>query len=96
MKTSTFLRILALALVFVMLIGALGCNFGEIYDIEEPVDNDDGEDGDTAKPTAKPTERPTEKPTEKPVQNPSDDEEPDEYPDDDPIPQGNPWQEKKS
>ena len=85
MKTSTFLRILALALVFVMLIGALGCNFGEIYDIEEPADNDDGEDGDTAKPTAKPTERPTEKPTEKPVQKPSDDEEPDEYPDDDPM-----------
>lgn len=72
MKTSTLLRILALALVFVMLVGALGCNFGEIYDIEEPNGKDREEENgkDTEKQTEKPTSRPTEKPTERPTVDP--------------------------
>ena len=83
MKTSTLLRILALALVFVMLIGALGCNFDEVYDIEAPEDNEeDDETGrkpteqKTEKPTSKPTAKPTEKPTEKPAVDPDDPDDP--------------------
>ena len=80
MKTSTLLRILALALVFVMLIGALGCNFDEVYDIEAPEDNE--EDDETGrKPTEQKTEKPTSKPTAKPTEKPADPDDPDD-PDD--------------
>ena len=79
MKTSTLLRIMALALVFVMLVGALGCNFGEVYDIEAPDDDDDDTDiKKTEQKTEKPTSKPTSKPTEKPKDEPEDDPDGDE------------------
>jgi hypothetical protein len=68
-----------------MLIGAIGCNFDEVYDIEAPEENEEDDESGrkpteqkTEKPTSKPTEKPTSKPTEKPIDDGEIDDEPDE------------------